>query len=118
MTETPVEQRTIGIDMFIHSAEHSLTLGPVLEALVKDSGFILKMIANRGVQVYPDIGGLAGEVSPHHQCRFVSTSKEDVSEEKLVSLLQTISKAYRWVHTERLYVMDNKSSYTKVQGED
>jgi isocitrate dehydrogenase len=118
ISETTVEQRTIGLDIFIHSPEHSLTLGPVLEALVKDSGFTLKMVANRGVQVYPDIGGLAGEVSPHHQCRFVSASNEEASEEKLVRLIQAISETYRWVHTERLYVMDNKPSYTKVQGED
>lgn len=118
MLEKNAEQRTIGIDVFIHSAEHSLTLGPLLEKIVKDSGFKLKMVANRGVQVYPDIGGLAGEVSPHHQCRFVSMANDSVSEEKIVRLIKDISENFKWVQLERLYLIDEKPSYTKVQGED
>ena len=118
MIERNVEQRTIGVDIFIHSPEHSLTMGPLLETLIKNSGFVLKMVANRGVQVYPDIGGLAGEVSPHHQCRFISPSNEVASEESLVKLVQAISEKYKWVHIERLYLIDNTPSYTKVQGEE
>lgn len=118
MIEKTTDQRTIGVDVFIHSSEHSLTLGPLLEVLVKDSELTLKMIANRGVQVYPDIGGLDGEVSPHHQCRFVSTSNEALSEGNLIKLIQDISTNYKWVHIERLYLIDNTPSYTKVQGEE
>jgi isocitrate dehydrogenase len=117
MTETSVEQTTVGVDIFIHSTEHSLNLGPSLETLTQNSGFKLKMIANRGVQVYPNIGGLESEVSPHHQCRFISNDNHLISEKDIVMLLDTISLQYKWVHLERLQHINNKASYTKVQGE-
>jgi isocitrate dehydrogenase len=117
MTETSIEQTTVGVDIFIHSTEHSLNLGPSLETLTQNSGFKLKMIANRGVQVYPNIGGLESEVSPHHQCRFISNDNHLISEKDIVMLLDTISLQYKWVHLERLQHINNKASYTKVQGE-
>lgn len=118
MKEHSVASKTMGVDIFIHSSEHSLALGPKIEQLVKGTGFKLKMIANRGVQVYPDIGGLAGEVSPHHQCRIIGEDASEISEESIVKLLNQISNEYQWVHIERLMEIDNKPSYTKVQGEE
>lgn len=118
MQEQPVESVTTGIDIFIHSKEHSVALGPKIKQLVKGSGFKLKMIANRGVQVYPDIGGLEGEVSPHHQCRLMWEDESPVSENKIANVLNLISSVYHWVHIERLMNFNDKASYTKVQGED
>lgn len=118
MKEDKVIQHTIGVDVFIHSSLHSVKLGAELDLIAKEVGFNLKMIANRGVQVYPDIGGLEGEVSPHHQCRFIWTGAEDLIEENIFKLLYKIGANYKWVHIERLQTLDGKSSYTKVQGEE
>lgn len=118
MKEGLVSQTTTGVDVFIHSSEHSLTLGSAIEALTQNSGFKLKMIANRGVQVYPDIGSLEGEVSPHHQCRFIGVSGQIVSDDDIVSLITLLSNKYTWVHIERLQSINDQPSYTKVQGEE
>jgi isocitrate dehydrogenase len=118
MKEKEVKQTTIGVDVFLHSTEHSLILGGLIETLTKDSGFKLKMIANRGVQVYPDIGGLEGEVSPHHQCRFIRVSGDLVTDTDILRLVSMLSNHYKWVHIERLQIMNDKPSYTKVQGEE
>lgn len=118
MKEEAIDSVTTGVDVFIHSAEHSLALGPKIEHLIAGSGFKLKMIANRGVQVYPDIGGIEGEVSPHHQCRLLWGSESEVTEDNIANLVRMISSEYHWVHIERLKSINSKASYTKVQGEE
>jgi len=118
MKEETIVQTTIGIDIFLHVTIHSLKLGPLIESLIKDSGFKLKMIANRGVQVFPDIGGLEGEVSPHHQCRFISTNGDIVKDDDILRLISLLSNHYKWVHIERLQMISDKPGYSKVQGEE
>lgn len=118
MVEQSVPQETVGLDVFIHSVEHSLVMGPKLEQLLKGKEFRLKMIANRGVQVYPDIGGLEGEVSTHHQCRLIWQGQGAMPEGEIAEVLNCISKEYKWVHLERLQTIEGKPSYTKVQGEE
>jgi isocitrate dehydrogenase len=117
MLEKSVNQHNIGVDIFIHSADHSLKIGPALERLIENTDFKLKIIANRGVQVYPDIGGLESEVSPHHQCRFIWGGEAMLGEHDIVKLIDIISNKYKWVHIERLQELDGKASYTQVQGE-
>lgn len=115
--EDPAKINLVGVDVFIHSSEHSLKLAPKIEGLVEDTEFKLKMVANRGVQVYPDIGGILSEVSPHHQCRFISRFDTSLESKKIDKILDLISSKYNWVHAEKLYDIDDSPSYTKLQGE-
>lgn len=117
MVEKDIDQQTHGVDVFIHARDHSLELGPKLEKLIAKLPVKLKMVANRGVQVYPDIGGIDAEVSPHHQCRFIGKGETPLSENDIAELLRLIGEKYLWVHVERLQTISGKPGYTKLQGE-
>lgn len=118
MKEEPVEIIPVGVDIFIHSSEHSLKLGPKIDELVKDTSFKLKMVANRGVQIYPNIDGIPNEVSPHHQCRFVGLPGKEVRGEEINRLIELISSKYTWVHVEKLQNMNGDISCSKLHGEN
>lgn len=116
-TETGIYQQTVGIDMFIDSTQHLQNIGLTIEKLLVNSAFRLKMIANRGMQVYPDIGGITSNMSSHYQCRIISRNEKAISEFELVKLIQLIGEQFTWVHIERLQKIGNNSAYTQLQGE-
>jgi isocitrate dehydrogenase len=117
LVETPTVRKTIGVDIFIHTAASLDSLGRALTQMAKSLGCQLKMIANRGVQVYPDIGGVNAELSPHHQCRFMGDD-ETMSDEIVLQLISRIRSNYEWTHIERLQRIGDADGFTKVQGEE
>ncbi len=78
----------------------------------------LKMISNRGTQVYPDRGTMIDCVD-HYRCRFVQRDPAgEVGDAALLDLLARVAGKYRWVHVEKLQEFDGQPGYTKAQGED
>jgi isocitrate dehydrogenase len=118
MTPKISTEKTVGIDVFLDSNEKSKTIGPAIEKCLEGSPFKLKIIANRGMQVYPFIGGIESDESPHHQCRIVTKDLNHCDDSKVMEVLNKISSLYKWVHIERLRWLDDKSGYTKSQGEE
>jgi isocitrate dehydrogenase len=114
----PRSRRVIGADVFVETAQLPGALGPTLEELVASSPLKLKMVSNRGTQVFPDKGTMIDCVD-HYRCRFVlRDSSGELVDQHLLELLQAIATKYRWVHVEKLQEFDGAPGYTKAQGED
>ena len=94
-------------------------MGGLLTKLGSDSGFKLKMLSNRGTQVFPARGAETDCVN-HWRCRFLyGTPEADVPLDRVNRLLGSIQAAgLRWMHLEKLQEFDGKPAYTKAQGED
>ncbi|MBL0926374.1 MAG: NADP-dependent isocitrate dehydrogenase [Phycisphaerales bacterium] len=112
-------RRTIGADVFVEFAGGPDELGRKLEKLAAGSPAKLKMISNRGTQVYPSQGGITDCVD-QYRCRFLSASPDGVmADPGLIDLLQRVAAAgLRWMHIEKLEELDGKPGYTKAQGEE
>ncbi len=119
-TSAPVPVRqTVGLDVFVESDLPAARLGELLSRLAPPTGFKLKMISNRGTQVYPTRGAETDCVD-HWRCRFLHAQPgEDLPLEAVHQLLGAIQHAgLRWMHLEKLPMLDGKPGFTKAQGED
>lgn len=114
--QTPKSRNTWGVDVFIESNQSPKTLGESLSNLALDSGFDLLMISNRGTAVWP-----VSEVGPncidHFRCRF-QVNRNELTDTELLSLLAKISQHYRWMHIEKLELVDGEPAFTKAQGQN
>jgi isocitrate dehydrogenase len=118
VTVRPRTRRVVGADVFVESGQSPAALGPTLEGLVAGSPLRLKMLSNRGTQVYPDKGTLIDCVD-HYRCRFVQREPGgELPDAHLLDLLARVAAKYRWVHVEKLQEFDGQPGYTKAQGED
>ncbi|GIX04887.1 MAG: isocitrate dehydrogenase [NADP] [Planctomycetaceae bacterium] len=114
----PRTRRVIGVDIFVESEWLPDKLGPSLEQLSTGTALKLKMISNRGTQVYPDKGTLTDCVD-HYRCRFVARDPQaDLSDREVLDLLQRVASQHRWMHLEKLPEFDGQAGFTKAQGED
>jgi isocitrate dehydrogenase len=113
----PSERATIGVDIFIEAGCSAEELGSFLSATAPSYGFTLKMISNRGTQVYPSRGAET-DVIDHWRCRHLAVNGFP-SNQVLAEYLSAIEAAgYRWMHLEKLEMIDGKPGFTKAQGED
>jgi isocitrate dehydrogenase len=111
-------RRVVGMDVFIESGELPAAIGPVLEQTVADTPLKLKMISNRGTQVYPDKGTIIDCVD-QYRCRFVARdAAANLSNDVLHTVLAKIATKFDWAHIEKLPEFDGAMGYTKAQGED
>jgi isocitrate dehydrogenase len=114
----PSARRVTGADVFVETGHLPPVLGPALEELAAGSPLKLKMVSNRGTQVYPDKGTMIDCVD-HYRCRFVlRDGAGELGDADLLALLGKVAAKYRWVHVEKLQEFDGQPSYTKAQGED
>ncbi|MBX7105418.1 MAG: NADP-dependent isocitrate dehydrogenase [Gemmataceae bacterium] len=112
------KRRTLGFDYFIETSDTPAVIGPKVQAIAEGTPFALKMISNRGTQVFPDKGSLT-DCTDQHRCRFIARDKNaDVSDADILALIQKASATYRWAHIEKLQEFDGQPGYTKAQGED
>jgi isocitrate dehydrogenase len=89
-----------------------------VEGLLEGTPLKLKMMSNRGTQVYPDKGTIIDTVD-QHRCRLVARDpKADVSDADLLAAMTKLSTKLRWAHVEKLQEYDGQPTYTKAQGED
>jgi isocitrate dehydrogenase len=115
---SPKARRVVGADVFVETGHLPPVLGPALEGLAAGSPLKLKMVSNRGTQVYPDKGTLIDCVD-HYRCRFVLREPAgELTDAHLLDLLGRVADKYRWVHVEKLQEFDGQPGYTKAQGED
>lgn len=112
----PKSRQTVGCDIFLESGESAESLGNFLSATAPQFGLKLKMISNRGTQVYPGRGAETDAVD-HWRCRHVADTFP--SNEQLAAYLAAIeASGYRWMHLEKLEEIDGAPGFTKAQGED
>jgi len=112
-TGTPV-----GADVFIASDLMPETLAARLVELCESLPLELKMISNRGVQVYPT-KGVTPDLVDVYRCRFVcKTAGSTATDDAILELLRRISPGLRWMHIEKLQHFADATGFTKAQGED
>lgn len=108
-----------GIDIFLESQLPAAELGPVLERLAAGTPLALKMISNRGTQVWPASAGTETYCVDHYRCRFVLRDDDTLLTDGPVhELLRRVGGRFRWMHVEKLAELDGKPAYTKAQGEN
>ena len=112
-------RQAVGMDVFVEADLSPVALGEKLTALAGSAGFKLKMISNRGTQVYP-VRGTETDCVDQWRCRFLLEQPgADVPAEQVNRLLGNIEgSGLRWMHIEKLQDFDGKPGYTKAQGED
>jgi len=114
----PVKKDLVGVDVFLNYDEDGRDpdgLGAKMEATSTEN-LKLKVISNRGVQVYPN-GKPETFKSDHWIVRFMGT-KETISHADIIELLGSISNAgMDFIKIENLYFMDGERAFTLAQGE-
>ena len=110
-------RRVVGFDLFVESTDHPTKLGPVLAAAVEGSPVKLKMISNRGTQIYPDKGTTI-DCTDASQCRFLLRDAGELADATIFELLPKLAAVAKWAHVEKLQEFDGQPSFTKAQGED
>ncbi|MBX9628816.1 MAG: NADP-dependent isocitrate dehydrogenase [Gemmataceae bacterium] len=114
----PKARRVVGADVFVETGLLPEALGPTLEALSEWSPLKLKMVSNRGTQVYPAKGAITDCVD-QYRCRFVLRDPAgELADAHLIDLLNRVAGRFRWMHVEKLQEFDGQPGYTKAQGED
>ena len=113
-----VPRKMMGVDIYIESMLSSDNLGKSLEEITLPSPFILKMIANRGVQVYPAVSGIMADTVDHWQARFfLKDTVTTIKDGDILLLLEKIGEIHQWMHVEKLYEFNHIPAFTKAQGE-
>ncbi len=116
-TVRPQNRRVVGVDVFVESEQSPASVGEKLERIVSGSPLALKMISNRGTQVYPATGAITDCVD-HYRCRFVMrTPHGELADSTILGLLSGIASEFRWNHIEKLQEFDSAVAFTKAQGE-
>ncbi len=117
VTVRPKTRATIGCDVFVEADTTPAELGEFLTSAAPAAGLKLKMISNRGTQVFPSRGAETDCVD-QWRCRFVSP-EGGVSVPSIQTLLTAIeARGFRWMHIEKLEEIDGAPGFTKAQGED
>lgn len=110
--------RVVGVDVFVESTREPAHIASSLVGAALDSPMRLKMISNRGTQVWPPNGASTYCVD-HFRCRFVARDDDaHVTDEAIGALLARVGGRIAWMHVEKLNEFDGVAGYTKAQGED
>ncbi len=114
----PKQRRVVGADVFVETNLLPDALGPKLEKLAEGNALKLKMVSNRGTQVYPAKGAITDCVD-QYRCRFMlRVPAGELNDAALADLLAKVGGQFRWMHVEKLQEFDGQPGYTKAQGED
>lgn len=113
----PGSRRKVGCDVFVESTDSPTRVAERLNALLPGTPYRLKMVSNRGTVVWPPTGG-STECVDHYRCRFVIEDEAAWTPESVLELLKRIGPVYRWMHVEKLEVVDDEPSFTRAQGEN
>ena len=115
----PTARQVVGVDLYIESDLSVEALGKSLEDLSISSPFKLKMMSNRGVQVYPVIGEMKPDTVDHWRARFfLKEGEQEINDAGLLAFIERVGEHHRWMHIEKLNEFDQASGFTKAQGEE
>ncbi len=114
----PAQRRVIGADIFVEYGGTPKEVGDSVASILEGTPLHLKMVSNRGTQVWP---ATSVDIAPVDQwrCRTVlRDANAELTDDVLLDVLARIAANHRWMHLEKLQEFDGKPSYTKAQGED
>jgi len=121
ISETPRGRKVLeGVDVFIDWAEDDREpekIGSALEEIAEGHALKLKMITNRGCNVYP--GGFPETFwTDHWRCRFIARTGGEVEFDEILELQNAIAgSGFDIIKTENLYNFDGERGYSLGQGE-
>jgi len=110
----PKLRRLAGVDVFIESSEQASALGLELETFTSGLPMKLKMLSNRGTQVFP-ANGTSPDCSDHWRCRFSATGV--LTDADVRQLMSRVESRFTWMHIEKLHEFDGAAGWTRAQGE-
>ena len=111
------KKELVGVDIFLDWKEGTPTLLAGRLAQLTSKSIDLKMIANRGVKVYPE-GMPETFCSDQWRCRFLSTTGAPITKEVIPTLLLRLNEeGFDTIKTENLYHFDGTPGYSLLQGE-
>lgn len=118
--EIKVKTKSVnGVDIFVESHDEIDSIAQKLKQAADPINLKLKLISNRGVQVYPAGHGTKPEVTDCFRCRFISKEKDkSLTDNDILQLMGNITKSYNWMHVEKLNVYDGVPGYSKAHGEE
>lgn len=116
INKEPGSRKKIGVDIFIETLDSAEVIQEKMTRVVNGTVYELKMISNRGTQVWPKTGANPILVD-HFRCRFMIKDFSSWHSDSILDLLSRIGKVYRWMHVEKLEIIDGKESFSKAQGE-
>ncbi len=110
-------RREIGVDVFLEWAGSADELGRDIERVVEASPLRLKMISNRGMQVYPTAAPGTDYVD-HWRCRFMLRDQQaKLADAQVAELIARIGAGHKWMHIEKLLELNGQPAFSKAQGE-
>jgi isocitrate dehydrogenase len=113
-----VATRTVGADVFVQSDWTAEQLGESLKAIATGTRVALRLISNRGTQVYPTARAEPA-LADHYRCRFTLRDPDGVLDDRdLLTLLRRVSAAHRWMHVEKLQSFGGEPGFTRTRGEE
>ena len=112
----PGSREKAGADVFIETTDDPQVLAARLQAATVGTPYELAMISNRGTAVWPSRGPRPTCVD-HFRCRFLIVDRPAWHADSILGLLERIGRDYRWMHVEKLEVIDGVAGYAKAQGE-
>jgi isocitrate dehydrogenase len=121
ISKTPrTDKKLEGVDVFIDWPEDDRQPEKIASAwrrLPRDTNSRLKMITNRGCNVYP--GGLPETFwTDHWRCRFISRDGGEVDFSDILKIQNAIaSGGFDIIKTENLYQFEGERGYSLGQGE-
>lgn len=117
IASSAAKKELIGIDIFIQWTKPLQELVGLLESL-KSQNVKLKLISNRGVQVWPTIHPET-ICCDNWRCRFVRANQErPLAQHEVMDLLQRLSqKELDITQTQSLYLFDGQRGYSVLQDE-
>ena len=113
----PGSRKKKGADVFIESTDSPANIAHQMEQLIVGTPYTLKMISNRGTQVWPETGATPSLVDLY-RCRFIITNEAIWHTDSILGLLEKLGKKFRWMHVEKLENLDGEDVFTKAQGEN
>jgi isocitrate dehydrogenase len=112
----PGKTEVVGADVYLDAAEGCHELAKHLQELAQGTPFRLKLISNRGTQVWPT-GSVYTDCVDYWRARFERADDVAVAQPQTLELLQRIATKYTICSYELLRTFDGKPGFSMAQGQ-
>jgi isocitrate dehydrogenase len=112
----PGATEVVGADVYLDAGEGCQEMAKHLQELAKDTPFRLKLISNRGTQVWPT-GSVYTDCVDYWRARFERTEGAKVSQPDTIDLLGRIAAKYTVCSYELLRTFEGKPGFSMAQGQ-
>jgi isocitrate dehydrogenase len=112
-----MKKELVGVDLFVHWKNSNPNELAYLMQSINTDRYILTMITNRGIKVWPD-GFNETFCTDHWRCRFKPQDGKLLEKNDIIELLtKALDKKIDVIKTENLYQFDGKAGYSLGQGQ-